>query len=466
MKRILSALILIFCLFPPQIVRAQDNQKSGPVYVVQDGDTFYSIAIKFNVTIDQIVAANPDVNPNMLTVGTEVVIPGLEGIQGKLLTETIPLGETLRTLSIRNEAPLQQISKLNRITSPGEVFAGASLIIPEQDQTLQPQNEYLIGNGQSLFQLSVQKNANPWLLAETNQVDSTWDILPGEAIFEKPAQAPDKDTPQVSLISPVIKDIQVNPLPIEQGETTTIKVTTSEPVEFSGNLAGHDLHFFPDGENTYVALQGVYVMSDPGIYPLTLQGKLSDNTQFSFEQNVVLKELGYASEAINGVDPVTIDPKYTKPEDDEVQKIVSPATPDKYWDGMFTVPGFDPTWITSTFGTRRSYNGSAYTYFHSGLDYGGGVGLPIKSPAAGKVVFAGPLTIRGNATFIDHGWGIYSGIYHQSEFKVKVGDMVEAGQEIGLYGKTGRVTGPHLHWDLWVNGVQVDPYTWLGKVFP
>jgi murein DD-endopeptidase MepM/ murein hydrolase activator NlpD len=100
------------------------------------------------------------------------------------------------------------------------------------------------------------------------------------------------------------------------------------------------------------------------------------------------------------------------------------------------------------------------------MDFGGGNGLPITAPAPGVVVFAGTLDIRGNATIIDHGWGVYSGFWHQSEFKVKVGDLVETGQVIGLVGGTGRVTGAHLHWEVWVNGIQVNPMGWLETVYP
>ena len=67
---------------------------------------------------------------------------------------------------------------------------------------------------------------------------------------------------------------------------------------------------------------------------------------------------------------------------------------------------------------------------------------------------------------IDHGWGVYSGFWHQSEFLVQVGEFVAPGQVIGLVGDTGRGTGAHLHWELWVNGVQVDPLDWLQQEYP
>ncbi len=81
-------------------------------------------------------------------------------------------------------------------------------------------------------------------------------------------------------------------------------------------------------------------------------------------------------------------------------------------------------------------------------------------------MFAGPLTVRGSTTYIDHGWGVYSGYLHQNEIYVEVGEFVEAGQEIGQVGATGRVTGPHLHWEIWVGGVPVEPITWIERSFP
>ena len=138
------------------------------------------------------------------------------------------------------------------------------------------------------------------------------------------------------------------------------------------------------------------------------------------------------------------------------------------WDGQFTVPvplELSNCW-TSLFGNRRSYNGSEYKYFHSGLDFCGRVGTELYAAATGKVVYTGSLIVRGNVVVIDHGWGVYTAYDHLSETIVQPGDLVQPGQVVGLGGDTGRTTGPHLHWEVWVGGVQVDPADWLENSYP
>ncbi|HZM21913.1 MAG TPA: M23 family metallopeptidase, partial [Anaerolineales bacterium] len=154
----------------------------------------------------------------------------------------------------------------------------------------------------------------------------------------------------------------------------------------------------------------------------------------------------------------------------QIISITNPSTPTRFWNGVFSSPAVYANQFTSRFGTRRTYHGIGTDLvvegFHAGLDFAGGEGLQIFAPAPGRIVFAAPLTVRGNATVIDHGWGVYSGIWHQSEILVNVGDVVEQGQVIGLVGGTGRVTGAHLHWEIWVNGVQVNPMDWLNQAYP
>ena len=215
-------------------------------------------------------------------------------------------------------------------------------------------------------------------------------------------------------------------------------------------------------------------MTEPGIYPLEINATLTDGHQMNFMQMVPVKPVDYPYDQPLEVDPATIDPAITKPEDAEWSALAKPATPDKYWNGVFQLPSpLDVNYCLQTgdcwssrYGNRRSYNGSAYDYFHTGLDIVGKTGTDIYAPADGQVVYTGPLTVRGNATMINHGHGVYTGYMHQSEILVKPGDFVKAGQLIGKVGGTGRVQGPHLHWEVWVGGIQVDPLDWLEQSYP
>jgi murein DD-endopeptidase MepM/ murein hydrolase activator NlpD len=220
-----------------------------------------------------------------------------------------------------------------------------------------------------------------------------------------------------------------------------------------------------------VALQGIFAMLGPGPYPLKLEATLPDGSKQSFEQSIIVKlpDPPYPNDPMLTVDPETIDPAITVPESQQIATITAPATPDKLWQGIFQLP-VDPDYcLKSRFGNRRAYNGGGFDNFHAGLDFG--ICSPIHpfdiyAPADGVVVFTGKLIVRGNATIIDHGWGIYTGYWHQEEILVNVGDHVKTGQLIGKIGQTGRVTGPHLHWEVWVNGVQVNPTEWLNKSYP
>jgi murein DD-endopeptidase MepM/ murein hydrolase activator NlpD len=142
------------------------------------------------------------------------------------------------------------------------------------------------------------------------------------------------------------------------------------------------------------------------------------------------------------------------------------VTPQPQWQGSFWYPvSPDVLNITSYFGTRRTYNHSEALSFHAGVDFGG-AGQPIFAPAGGTVVLAEPLTVRGHAVLIDHGLGLYSGYWHQSQIAVRVGQRVQPGDLIGYIGDTGLVTGPHLHWELRLNGLALDPLQWVQESIP
>ena len=469
LKRLIVILTFIFISLSVSPVSAQTTD--GPVYIVQSGDTLSLIAARFNVDLENLMNANGISNPDLLSAGQELVIPGLEGISGVLVTEFVQFGDSFRSLSRSTQIAQPTLRRLNRLVSPTELYVGVSMIVPQQTANEQLTSRVTPSKSESLLELAVKGNTDPWTLAEINHLDGTWDAIPGDVLYEMGDQA----ETSASGLPAVFKDAVVSPLPIKQGGTTVIRVQVPDSVTVSGVLVDHPLHFFvnsesaPQGYSSQVALQGVHALLNPGPYPLRLEATLPDGSKQSFEQMVLVTSGNYPREDLY-VESSTIDPAVTKPEDEQILSLTANPNPEKYWSDVFSSPAVYPDCYTSRYGTRRTYYGVNTNVeiegFHTGLDFCGGDGLQITSPAPGKVVFAGPLIVRGNATVIDHGWGVYSGFWHQSKFEVHVGDTVEQGQVIGLVGGTGRVTGAHLHWEVWVNGVQVNPLDWLQQNYP
>ncbi len=129
---------------------------------------------------------------------------------------------------------------------------------------------------------------------------------------------------------------------------------------------------------------------------------------------------------------------------------------------LSTTPSIAPArgWITSTFGHRVSpFTGSRE--FHRGLDIAGRMKTPIVAPADGEVVYAGKKRALGNTLTIRHGYGIETIYGHLAELSVQRGDRVKRGQKLGLMGNTGRSTGPHLHYQVQINGKPVNPQNYI-----
>lgn len=121
--------------------------------------------------------------------------------------------------------------------------------------------------------------------------------------------------------------------------------------------------------------------------------------------------------------------------------------------------------LSSLFGLKRFFNDIPKRP-HNGLDIAAVTGTPILAPAAAKVIDTGNYYFNGNTVFLDHGQGLLSAYLHMNEINVKPGQIVRQGDTLGTVGATGRVTGPHLHWIVYLNKVAVDPALFIASEIP
>lgn len=176
-----------------------------------------------------------------------------------------------------------------------------------------------------------------------------------------------------------------------------------------------------------------------------------------YELLVLRKDFGESRIEIldeNLVTPKLKDQERASAEYLKVRKIIKNNT--KQFDNNFKFQAPIQSVITSAFGKRRFINNSERSP-HMALDLRGAVGREIFAPKTGRVVLAENHFYGGNKVVLDHGGGLFTAYSHMSEIKVRLDDIVEKGSLIGLSGMTGRVTGPHLHWEVILNGNRINP---------
>ena len=230
----------------------------------------------------------------------------------------------------------------------------------------------------------------------------------------------------------------------------------------------HEVLFSYDAATkAWYGIAGVSLETRPGIYSLELKGKTSKSAEIAFSKNITVRAAKYPSIT------VTVAKRYTEPSKEQLERIHQDKTvkqdvfqhtdPEREWSGKFRAPVDVP--ISDVFGTRRTFNGKVQS-MHQGLDYAAPTGMPVSAVNAGTVLLAGPLYFEGNCVVLDHGQGLLTLYLHLSEIKVKQGERIARGQEIGLSGGTGRATGPHLHLAVRWQGVYLNPATLLALNLP
>jgi murein DD-endopeptidase MepM/ murein hydrolase activator NlpD len=456
---------LFFCFFAiilvgftnRSIAPAQQLQEEteDPTYIVQTGDTLATIAAEFGVSLEELISVNDIQNPNLIPVGTELILPGMEGISGVLTTINLALGATLHNLSIEYQVAPDVLARVNKIASPAQMYFSSRFIVPLQEERQLYEIFTDTSSQLTLLEQSALHNTNVWQVAKDNRQTNTWSFLPSQPLFRRVSAET-----QSPVLSDIVRSLAISPDTLRQGSIMTIEVVTTQESDIQGSFQGRDLHFYANGANTYTAHQGLNAIHPDGLNEFSLHINRVDGTTFTIEQNLPSYETTYGVLNLT-VDNATLDVPTMRSEDEKIQGIISQITEEKYWNLPFLCPLDQPVCVRDWYGTNRNYNDGMFFNFHTGVDYGVCANLNIYAPADGVVVISEEFTVRGLATYIDHGYGVYSAIYHQAQSFVKVDDFVKAGDLIGEIGSTGRSTGPHLHYELIVNGAQVNPYNWL-----
>ena len=389
------------------------------VYTVQPGDALILVALRYQLKLADIVLANNLIPPNLIFPGQQLILPGVPASPPAPApasppanrTHTVQPGDTLFKIANFHQVPVETIITANHLTQPDLLQIGQLLEIP----------------GSVLPPMLPQPLPAPFVNAE--------------------------------LSEPIII----------QGRALVVRLTLSEPARLSGTFEGQTLIFSERGHNEFWGLAAMHALLEPDVYPIRLTANLANGVQATTLVNLIVVEGPYGAETIRLDDSRSglLDPELIRAEQEKLMGLWSQASPEPYWTGSFWYP-VEPgsLRITSHFGARRNYNAEFNTSFHAGTDLGGNVGAPIYAPAAGKVVLAEKLLIRGNAVLIDHGLGLFSGYWHQNELAVVEGQEVQAGDLIGYIGNTGLVTGPHLHWEMRLNGIAIEPLQWVQETIP
>ena len=253
--------------------------------------------------------------------------------------------------------------------------------------------------------------------------------------------------PQISLSSALPKQLAVpgGIVNIELGS-----VETPAPVAFFQDKRVLIL----ENDNRWFAVIGIPLTSKAGQH--AIQVKSGGNTsELTF--NIVDKDYPAQYITIKNkrmVNPNPDDLKRISSERPAINKALNTWTEQPVEDLLFSLPVKGR--LSSPFGLKRFFNNQPKNP-HSGLDIAASTGTTISAPAPGLVIDTGSYYYNGNTVFLDHGQGLISGYFHMSKITVKAGQIVEQGTKLGEVGETGRVTGPHLHWNVYLNKTKVDP---------
>jgi murein DD-endopeptidase MepM/ murein hydrolase activator NlpD len=224
-----------------------------------------------------------------------------------------------------------------------------------------------------------------------------------------------------------------------------------------GTLNGRALRLQPDASGGFWSVQGIPPDPPESTFDIRLAASDLVGNPVELQRAWPVRRTTFPEDDLE-LEPSQTDLEAHAAEDRQLAEVYRRPSGPRQWDGAFRTPVAGP--VSTAFGTHRSYE------YHPGMDFAAPQGAPVAAPAAGVVVFVGSVPARGNVVILDHGAGVYSTYAHLLKAEVEPGAQVKPGQVIARVGTTGFSTGPHLHWEIWVDGANVDPLEWTRRAFP
>jgi murein DD-endopeptidase MepM/ murein hydrolase activator NlpD len=248
---------------------------------------------------------------------------------------------------------------------------------------------------------------------------------------------------------------------IPQGGAFSVRLRSASLTAASVTFRDRDVPMVESGDRWYAVIGigqnvGSEAMFPAGEYPAVVSYQFGYGPVDKDQVTITVTPTSFPVDAIaaGDVDASLLTPELAASEAAQLQQAYAAFTPRQLWQGAFSEPVSGT--VTTAFGAQRSYEGGPITGSHSGVDLAAPMGTPIAASATGRVAWTGTLPDRGNGVIIDHGLGLFSGYFHMSRIIASQGQSVAAGDIIGLVGSTGLSTGPHVHWEIVVGGVNVD----------
>ncbi len=250
----------------------------------------------------------------------------------------------------------------------------------------------------------------------------------------------------------------------QPGEVVRVTVHSNSPLKsVHARFAGEKYAFgYRPNTGDYMALIGIDLGLEPGTYPIVITPVYSDG-----HHEKLIKEICVVTKEFP-VKKLRVDEKYVTPPPEVLDRIHEESelldtiydifTLQWLGEGSFIIPS--PGEVAPNFGEKRIFNGQPRSP-HSGVDISSPYGTPVVASNSGRIVLASHLYYAGKTVIIDHGIGVFTLYLHLSKFRVERGDFVKKGDVVGEVGATGRVTGPHLHWGVKIQGNRIDPLSLL-----